>query len=137
MQTGRPVLLVPKGTDATPTRHIAIGWDGELAAARALTAALPLLERAASVELLLADTIDAAKIGAGEAIAYLALHGVTARARTVGGATQPGAALLHAAEAADLLVMGAYGHSRIVERLFGGVTAYVVAHARQPVLMLH
>jgi nucleotide-binding universal stress UspA family protein len=139
MQAARPVLIAPQGAKLDLSGRIAIGWDGEFAAARALTAAVPVLKLAAAVDLITIGALDAGKIAASEAASYLALHGVRAKARDVPPAGPAGQALLAAAraEGASLLVMGAYGHSRLVETLLGGATAHMVAHAAMPVLIMH
>ena len=131
-QSEKPVLLA--GRAATAPATIAIGWDGSLPAARALVAAVPLLEKARSVELLTVG--EPSGIASAEAIDYLALHGVTASLRALAAASVPtGQTLLAGAKDSDLLVLGAYGHSRMLERIFGGVTAHVLAHADLAVLM--
>jgi nucleotide-binding universal stress UspA family protein len=71
---------------------------------------------------------------------YLSLHGVTASVRAFAcGSSGKGEALLkEAAKAeADLLAIGGYGHSRLRETVFGGVTAHVLSHATMPVLLVH
>ena len=133
-ESEKPVLLAGRDPPAGAPRAIAIGWDGSLPAARALTAALPFLATAKSVELLTIG--EPVGIAAAEAIDYLALQGVTASLRPLPPAPA-GPALLAAARGADLLVLGAYGHNRLMERVFGGATAHVLAHAGQPVLLAH
>ena len=129
----RKPLLVAHAAARTP-RRIVLGWDGGLAAARALGAALPFLEKAGQATLVTVGR--PAGIAAEAAADYLALHGVTARidAAAPGPA---GPALLAAARDADLLVMGGYGHSHLLESVVGGVTAHVLAHATLPVLLAH
>lgn len=134
MECGKPVLAAA-GPARAPGR-IALGWDGGIAAARALAAAKPLLRRAAQVELLVIG--EPAGIAASKARDYLALAGIAAAIRAVAKTAAPdGARLLEAAKDADLVVMGAYGHHRIVETLFGGTTAHVLEHAGIAVLMAH
>ncbi|WP_295999043.1 universal stress protein [Rugamonas sp.] len=158
MHAGRPVLLVPyaglagnvNGNGAGVGRHILIGWDGGKEAARAVTAALPLLQRAAHVHLAIFDEEPGGPAGeqAGADIAqYLARHGVASETvvrhvKRQGLFTQSpaiGDAMLGlAAElGCDLLVLGAYGHSRLRETLLGGVTRNVLAATTLPVLMAH
>ncbi len=116
-QSEKPVLLA--GRSAPSAARIAIAWDGSLPAARALTASVALLEKAKTVELLAIG--EPTGIAAADAIDYLALHGVEVQLRTQPRAPVPiGETLLAAAKGADLLVLGAYGHSRLVERIFGG-----------------
>lgn len=133
-QSEKPILLA--GRAATAPAAVAIGWDGSLPAARALTSALPLLEKAKNVELLVVG--DCTGIAVAEAVDYLALHGVPASPRTLPAASVPvGRTLLASASGADLLVLGAYGHSRMLERIFGGVTAHILAHADGAILLAH
>ncbi len=133
-QSEKPVLLAGRSAPSAP--RIAIAWDGSLPAARALTASVALLRKAKTVELLAIG--EPSGIAAADAIDYLALHGVDARLCTQPRAAVPiGETLLVMAKGADILVLGAYGHSRLVERIFGGVTAYVLAHADMAVLLAH
>jgi nucleotide-binding universal stress UspA family protein len=128
----RPLLVAHAG--ARPFRRIVAGWDGSVTAARALSAAVPFLKKAQSVTLVTVGETQG--IAADEAAAYLALHGVDAAIRTHARAPA-GAALIDAARDADLLVMGAYGHSHLVEAILGGATADVLAHTSLPVLLVH
>ncbi len=139
MNSARPVLLASRGGALRLEGRMAVGWDGELAAARALTAAVPLLKRATAVDLIGVGAIAPGRIGAGAAADYLALHGVTATPRTVAPAASAGKTLSAAAQAdgAALLVMGAYGHSRLVETILGGTTAHLLEEAALPVLLMH
>jgi len=137
--TGRPLLMVPESVSERLGMSLAIAWDGTLGAARAAGAALPLLCRAETVTIL---TADMEKVGTKpSALAdYLAEHGISAR--TWAFLPEDGALgerLLGEAEAAgvDMLVMGAYGHSRLREMVLGGVTRSVTAKSRIPVLMAH
>jgi nucleotide-binding universal stress UspA family protein len=136
IQSDKPVLLAGRDAPTAALDAVAIGWDGSLSAARALAAALPLLERAKTVQFLTVG--DCTGIAVAEAVGYLALHGVTASLRALGAAPVPvGQTLLAGAKDADLLVLGAYGHSRTLERIFGGVTVHVLAHAAKAILLAH
>ncbi len=136
----RPVLLAPESpvTDLLP--RIVVGWDGGIAAAHALSAALPLLKRAGEVEICSVGHLPHDAAAPAEAIEYLALHGVEAATRAIGtDEAHPGTLLLHeaAASGATLLVLGGYGHNRLSETLFGGTTMHIAAHATLPVFMTH
>ncbi len=136
----RPVLLAPERPPTELTAKIVVGWDGGAAAAHALSAALPLLKRAGTVELYAIQSVPGDSSGLDEPIAYLALHGVSAGMRVIDPAGEaPGPVLLSQAEqaGASLLVLGGYGHSRTVEALFGGTTVHVVAHSTLPLFMVH
>jgi len=137
--TGRPVLVAPPIPLSTIGRRIAIAWNGSPKASRAVAAALPFLEKAETISVL---TVPAGKRGSsGDALAaYLDLHGVKATVESVDpqGKSIGKAMLEHAqSRGVDLLVMGAWGHSRIREMILGGVTREVLAHATLPVLMAH
>jgi nucleotide-binding universal stress UspA family protein len=141
LTSGRPVLLVP-GTGAAGGvgRRVALAWNGSREAARAASDALPLLAGADRVWVV---TVGArGKVGAppGADVAhYLTRHGATVELVAVDEAGDAGSVLLRRAAAlgADLLVMGAYGHSRLRELVLGGATRTVLTHATLPVLMSH
>jgi nucleotide-binding universal stress UspA family protein len=132
----KPVLAVPReGPLPLPGTPAAIAWNGSPEASRAATVALPLLRRAGSVILLHTGSTEIAPV-----IEFLGRHGVTATAQALQpGSGDIGAALL--AEAgrlgASLLVLGAYGHSRARELIFGGVTRHALQHAGIPLLLTH
>jgi nucleotide-binding universal stress UspA family protein len=145
LKSGRPMLIVP----ARPLLRrswdkIVIGWNARAEAVRAINGAMPLLRAAKQV---VVATIDAMPSVSGhsaapgrEIAAYLALHGVRADVHNVDGlGRSEGRALLDEAMAidADALVLGAYGHSRAREFLFGGVTREMLAGASIPLLMAH
>ncbi len=137
-ETGRPVLVVPDGFAGTFGRRVAIGFKADGRAEGAILAAMPLLARAEQVRVY-AGTQEGAAAAALPAI--LSEHGIAARRRglAVGARGSFGAALLEAVaeDGGDLLVMGAYAHSRWREMLLGGVTRHVLAEATIPVLMRH
>lgn len=149
---GRPVLIVPfAGQQATLGRRILVSWDGGREAARALQLALPLLKDAAAVTIAVfevaADEHKAADALAADPRPWLARHGVTAtlavhaldHQRRLNRRHEVGERLLSLAAdvEADLLVMGAYGHSRFRQALLGGVTKTVLEAMTLPVLMAH
>ena len=144
-KSGRPILLLPGTTpQARRWERILIGWNAKDEAMRAVTGALPLLRRAREVAVV---TVDAApsKSGHGQApgrdlAAYLASHGVRVEVRNLDamGRSEAGALLEEAVSlGADLLVIGAYGHSRAQEFLFGGVTRELLAACPIPLLLAH
>jgi nucleotide-binding universal stress UspA family protein len=149
---GRPVLVVPAaGPVGVPGRRILVSWDGGREAARALQQALPLLKAADQV-LLAVFEVAAAEHVVADALAadprpWLARHGVQAtlavhaiaHQRRLNRRHEVGERLLLlAAEVgADVLVMGAYGHSRFRQTLMGGVTRTVLEAMTLPVLMAH
>ena len=137
--SGRPVLLVP----ATPVEHlgstVAVAWDRSREAARAVAMALPVLAAAKKVIILTARE-PGNQAEPSELAAYLALHGIEARtwAFTPGPGSLADGLLEEADKAeANLLVMGAYGHSRLREMVLGGVTRSILGDAAIPVLLMH
>jgi len=139
LKTERPVLLSALTPAGFPGK-VAVAWDGSDTAARAIVGALPVLEKAGEVVLLSCCHDPKRKTVFDDVKQYLALHGVTCSEQIVDpGRHEIGATLLTNAKmlGADLLVMGGYGHSRLGEVLFGGVTQHVRWHATMPVLMIH
>jgi nucleotide-binding universal stress UspA family protein len=146
LHAGRPVLIVPHaGAPAMLPRRILVAWDASPAATRAVTDSLPLLRRAASVEILgFTEAHPDERQGqqpATDLAQYLARHGVNVLVSAVAATShqEVGAALLaHAGRTqADLLVMGCYGHSRLRELMLGGTTRSVLDEMAIPVLMSH
>jgi nucleotide-binding universal stress UspA family protein len=145
MAAGRPIMVLPfKGDVKLNFGDIVLGWNGEREAARAAFDALPILKAAKKVRIVRTDPQkDPALKGsiAGADLAEtLARHGVKAEATSYPtGGDDAGHALLRCADdnGSDLIVMGAYGHSRLREYIFGGATQHVLAHLNRPVLMSH
>jgi len=139
VKTERPVLLAALTPMNCPGK-VAVAWDGSDTAARAIVGALPILEKAGEVVLLSCCRDPRKKTDFRNVADYLALHGVACSEETVDpGHREIGPTLLASAKmlGADLLVMGGYGHGRLGETLFGGVTQHVRWHATMPVLMIH
>jgi nucleotide-binding universal stress UspA family protein len=142
LSAGRPVLMVPyAGRFADAGRRVLVAWNAGREAARAVTDALPLLAAAQSVEVVAfgAEGDHGAIPGADIAL-FLARHGVKATAaRQSAPDVDIGSQILsRAADTdADLIVMGAYGHSRLRELALGGATRSVLDAMTVPVLMSH
>jgi nucleotide-binding universal stress UspA family protein len=140
---GRPALIVPYiGAGKEIGRRALIAWDGGREAARAVNDALPLLEKAESVAVLVINPSHGGhgpEPGADIAL-HLARHGIVVEAQHIEVRDiSTGNALLSrlADEDIDLLVMGAYGHSRLRQMVLGGVTREVFQQMTVPVLMSH
>ena len=143
--SGRPVLIVPyAGHFDDVGRRVLIAWNATREAARAVSDAMPFLTSAELVTVLTIDPREGPRAhgelpGADIAL-HLARHGVKAQIeRTVSAGLPVGEVLLSrvADLGADLIVMGAYGHSRVREMLLGGVTRSVLRSMIVPVLMSH
>ncbi|GAB5438271.1 universal stress protein [Falsiruegeria mediterranea] len=139
LMSGRPILIVPEGRDATARHaHAALAWDGGRAVARALSDGLGLLEDQGQVTVLTIGD-EAMPRPVGDVTLHLSRHGVAATHEHI--ADTPGVARALLAWCAEydpcLLVMGAYEHSKFREDFLGGVTARVLRSAPIPVLLSH
>jgi nucleotide-binding universal stress UspA family protein len=139
-RSGRPCLFLPAkfGKEAR-LNSIVVGWKNAPEAARAVFEALPLLQKAAFVDVIVVSEESAVQ-GAGIDFGkYLSRHGVRAEIRAVPGRAEPAMVLLGEARAitADLIVIGAYGHSRMRELILGGTTRDVLKNSPIPVFMAH
>lgn len=142
LDVGRPVLVIPRtGSFPSVGDRILVAWTPSRGAVRAVNDALPLLCRAKSVKVVAVNP----EIGLGghgevpgaDIALHLARHGVEAEAATIRATDKrAGVALLDEAEkfGADLIIAGAFGHSRFRELVLGGVTRRMLADARIPVL---
>ena len=142
LMTACPCLVLPHGQapGSTIGRRALIGWKDSHTTARALHAAVPLLESADSAVLLAINEKGAPDPSADAAATFLGRHGIQVEVRVQrGDEGDAGATLLATAAAidADLLVMGAYGHTRWREMIFGGATAHICRHMTLPVLQAH
>ena len=144
LRAGCPVLVVPHaGTFAAVGERVLIAWKGTREAVRAVRDALPILRTAQQVVLIeVADDApptDAQRIALLEVQAWLNRHGVESEVRLESGADAAGDVLLSRAAdfESDLIVMGAYGHSRVREWVLGGVTRHLLNHMTVPTLMSH
>lgn len=137
MAAGRPVLFLPPGTEFLAAKHVVIAWKDTREARRAVADAMPFLKAAEDVSVV---TFGADDRGALDVSGYLSCHGIEALVRSEDVATRTVAEkLMRIAEvdAADLIVCGAYGHSRASEWVFGGVTRDLLGHSRLCCLMAH
>jgi nucleotide-binding universal stress UspA family protein len=138
--SGGPMLMVPyihKGP--LDAHHVGIAWDGSRLAARALRDAMPFLMGAKAVTVI-AINEEAGEASSDQIVAHLGRRGIAARAQrlTTDHSDVQGAILSIAAESRmGLLVMGGYGHSRLQERILGGVTRNMFDCMTVPVLMSH
>jgi nucleotide-binding universal stress UspA family protein len=138
------LLLPPSWHGPVRAERVALAWNGSIESVRAVHAALPFARNANDVLLLDGEAPayddDQQQAPRFDPASYLANHDIKARVRRVHAApADAGAALLREVEGAksDLLVMGAYGHSRVRERVLGGATRHVLQHINIPILMQH
>lgn len=144
-ESGRPVLVVPTQYPIRlPTAHAVVAWQPTREATRALHDALPLLSRAASVDVLLVDpeprTAGYGELPGADIGTHLARHGLKVNVvqRERGRDSVATAVLRHAADTgAGLLVAGGFGHPRLLEWMLGGTTSDLLDAMHLPVLFSH
>jgi nucleotide-binding universal stress UspA family protein len=143
LKMGRPTLVVPEGVSSLRGEHIVIGWKDTREARRAVRDALPFLQRVTGVTIAEACGSDEERAPLGrldDVARYLRHHRIKAGSCVMLERKGSGAAqLLRVAqeERADLLVTGAYGHSRLGEWIFGGMTRELLATSPICCLMSH
>jgi nucleotide-binding universal stress UspA family protein len=143
LESGRPLMIPAASAMPASFERIAIAWKPTPQAARAVAAAMPFLARAKEIVVMTVEDSEAASPtehrDTDRLVRNLAWHGIAATTALLKpGPEGAGATLLSsAANRADLLVMGGYGHSRLREWVFGGVTQLVLADAPLPVLIAH
>lgn len=144
LEGGHPALVIP-GSKYSPRidGEVLVAWDGSAAAMRAVTAALPLLRQARHATVLgIGDQLPATCLeheACAALAAWLERHGAAASTCRRTRSDDPGMTILaEAVDAdADLIVMGAYGHSRVREALSEGITTTVLRWAHLPVFLSH
>jgi nucleotide-binding universal stress UspA family protein len=136
--SGQPVMIAPRTAPNTVGTRICLGWNGSAESASAVLSALPWLHHAAAVRILWSEEYQRRGPAAPDLADYLDAHGIDADAamfRSIDNIV--GAGLLAAADEfdCDLMVMGAYSHSRLRQLILGGVTRHVLEHSAVPLLM--
>lgn len=140
---GRPVVLETDRPVRTSDKHIAIGWKSTAEAAHAITAVLPFLIRAEKVSILSAEEsgqdYERTNASAHDLAVELRWHGLAPEIHCLPQSTDAARSVVDAAHelGADLLVMGAFGHSRTRELIFGGFTRHVLRSAPMPIFLVH
>lgn len=145
MTAGRPLIVFPYAGNFAPiAKHIMVCWNASRESTRAVTDALPALQRAEKVTVMSVNA-KSSTLGHGEhpgsdLALYLARHKVKAEVSTQAAVDiDIGDFILSRAAdlGADMIVMGAYGHPRMREMIFGGVTRNIMQHMTVPVLLSH
>jgi len=140
---GRPVLMVPyAGSFATIGKRILVAWNASRESTRAVTDAIPFLRQAEEVQVIVINpkSGDHGAMPGNDIGLYLSRHGVRVEVRTDYAADiDVGSELLSRAAdfGADLVVMGAYGHSRLKELIMGGATRTTIDSMTVPALLSH
>jgi nucleotide-binding universal stress UspA family protein len=143
MKAGRPVLVVPPRHSGLALERMLVAWKDSHEARKAVSAALPLLRKAAELTIveIVADAgeRDAAAARVTDVVHWLRRHNIEASARVELSAGDPGSQLDAIASEAriDVIVAGAYGHTRLSEWIFGGVTRHLLQQHSACVLLAH
>jgi nucleotide-binding universal stress UspA family protein len=139
---GRSVLIVPAGVESFRCESMIIAWDGSAMASRAVASALPLLRAAKQVEVvsIVGEKDLSGAVPGADLAAHLAHHDVRVDLKDLPVGTRSAADLLREQASmlgADMIVMGAFKHSRLRQWMLGGVTASMLGESATPVLMSH
>ena len=137
--SGRPVLISPAAGLVTLPETIVIAWKATPEAARAVGAAMPLLSTAKQILIVTVAEDQGSDEEGVRLLTSLRWHGFNVSMSRLPPGPQGAASTLlaAAAEQAALVVMGAYGNSRLRQWIFGGFTRHVLRGAEVPVLMMH
>lgn len=141
LHCGRPILVAATAAPQTLTDTVMVCWKESDCAARALTAATPIVAKARRVVFVsVAESDDGATDALHDLARQFSWHGVSAEVRVLPASGRRIAPALSAAAddcGADLVVMGAYGHSRTHELIFGSCTEAFIDHSDRPILLMH
>lgn len=137
--TGRLTLVVPKDPPGEILRHVLIAWDGSIQISRVLAQAIRFLHLAGRISIFCYREPNCDPANVWQLTQYLTCHGLTAQQIDVRRDKPIGEALTEAAttQHVSLIVMGAYGHSRMREFLLGGLTRQMLKNTTVPLLMAH
>lgn len=139
-ETGRPVLVTSSQTPTSLGERVVVAWNGSTETARNIAFGMPILTAAESVVVLSIEGWQVPGPTADQVATHLARNGIRASAKTVPtGGVSVGEAIVRACTDfnADLLIKGAYTHSRLRQLVFGGATRYLLSNASIPLLMAH
>ncbi len=138
--SGRPILIAPPNPPKSLGGTTVVSWNASTETARAVAFAMPFLRRAERVVVLAVEGVMVPGPSAAEATRHLQQNGIAAETREAATQGRSGGETILAEAAAlgaDLLVKGAYTHSRLRQMIFGGATSKILAEAELPVFMAH
>jgi nucleotide-binding universal stress UspA family protein len=139
-ESGRPILIAPPAPPHKLGEVVVVAWNGSTETARTIALAMPFLSQAETVVVLSVEEGMVPGPSGAEIAQGLVRNGIAARTQQIrAGERSTGAAILEecAALGADLLLKGAYTHSRLRQMIFGGATSHILGAAELPVIMAH
>ncbi|MFO0997645.1 MAG: universal stress protein [Alphaproteobacteria bacterium] len=139
-ESGRPLLIAPPNMPAAIGNTVVVAWNCSTETARTIAFAMPFLLRARKVIVLTVEGVTVPGPSGADVAKNLVRNGVPAESQeAVAGGRGPGEAILAeaAARGCDLLIKGAYTHSRLRQMIFGGATNHILAATEIPVFMAH
>ena len=139
-ESGRPILIAPPTPPHKLGEVVVVAWNGSTETARTIALAMPFLSQAETVVVLSVEEGMVPGPSGAEVAQGLVRNGIAARTQQIrAGERAVGAAILEecATEGADLLLKGAYTHSRLRQMIFGGATSHILGAAELPVIMAH
>lgn len=139
IEGGLPSIIIPEAGASVDYKNILVAWDGGQQCARAVDDAIPILKNADKVTVLTIDEDKKNQIPEADICVKLARHGVNAEALTINEADSIGKCILKTADNvnADLIVAGAWGHRRLRELIFGGVTKSLLSNQKHSIYLSH
>ena len=139
-EAGRPILIAPPKAPSSIGETVVIAWNGSTETARTIAFALPFLKQASKVVVLSIKNFAVPGPSGADVARHLGYTDIEASAISADMAKRsPGEAMLHEAMAlgADLMIKGAYTHSRLRQMIFGGATNHILSNTELPVFMAH
>jgi nucleotide-binding universal stress UspA family protein len=141
LSSGRPVLVVPYNSSGSiPGGTVMVAWNGRREAIRAVHDSMPFLEAANAVHVVSVGNHEYDELPGVDLAEHLARHGITVETESVsnkGGSDGEILLALARRYGADMMVMGAYGHSMVRETVLGGASRYILREMNIPLLMSH
>lgn len=138
-KSGKPALMFPRKMKSFKIDKILIGWNNSPEVARAITEAIPLLQKAKEVHIITSKEFTPDSSIMTKLQSYLEIHDVKSDYKIVETTKIPGEALLDYARRGqfDIIVAGAFGHRGLKELMLGGTTKYILEHSDIPIFMAH
>ncbi|WP_428026373.1 universal stress protein [Arcobacter sp.] len=139
LQSGKPVIMIPRVMKKFSTESIIIGWNNSVESSRAITSSIEILKQAKRVHIVSSKEYDPDFSKLEKIQEYLSRHGINATVELVKTLKYPGQTILTAAKNGnfDMIVAGAFGHKGLREIMFGAATKYLFEHSDIPVFMTH